>query len=487
MISNIVPTFFTYLFWIILSNLTNSEIIGSISVIFSMSMILAVISSMDTNIGFKTYLGKTVSEKNWISFKHISKSTFIFTLLSTSLVLIISLNPFYNFLGLMNLEEKFIPIIIIMVLGFNIQQLFVGMLISALKSKSIIVPIIISSFLRIPIFIFLFDFRDTVLMDAVWAYSSFFIISPIILIIPIWKLLRNIPNKHKFEFKNTIKDVIRVSIPRWIPHLVGVLGSQSSILTVFAFKGAQETGLFFIAYAIIQILLLIGSSSNQVLHPILSGTTTHKDQIKILNQTIKLNFIIILPLSSIVFFYAESLLTIFGSEFSISGNVLSILILGIPFSVISASISFYLLANMELKKVLILGLFSNILKIIIYFILVPEFGSIGAAIGITIGEIAYFIFMMIITKKNHLSTEYKILTIICLIPFVIGFATTWIGLPVIGAIGIILMTLIILLRIKIITERDIFDVMTIFQNEKKVEKNIKSITKFLKNLKILCD
>jgi len=49
------------------------------------------------------------------------------------------------------------------------------------------------------------------------------------------------------------------------------------------------------------------------------------------------------------------------------------------------------------------------------------------------------------------------------------------------------MTLIILLRIKIITERDIFDVMTIFQNEKKVEKNIKSITKFLKNLKILCD
>jgi O-antigen/teichoic acid export membrane protein len=487
MISNIVPTIFTYIFWIILSNITNSEIIGIVSVVFSISMILSAISSMDTHIGFKTFLGKAVTEKNWISFKYISKTTFIFTIFSTSLVLLFSLNPFYNFLELMNLEETFVPIIVMIVLGFNLQQLFVGMLISALKSKSMTIPIIISSFLRIPIFFILFYFSDMIIMNAVWAYSSFFIISPIILIIPIWKILRDVPNNHNFEFKNTVKSVIQGSIPRWIPHLVGVIGSQSSILTVFAFRGSEETGLFFIAYAIFQILLLIGSSSNQVLHPILSGTTKQKDQIKILNQTIKLNLIIILPLSSIAFFHAESLLTIFGSEFNVSGDVLSILIIGIPFSVITASISFYLLANMEFKKVLILGLFSNILKIVLYFLLVPEFGAIGAVLGITVGAIAHFIFMITITKKFHLSIDHKILIVICLIPFGIGFGTTWIEVQGVSIIAIIVITVIIFIRMRIITEKEMFDVMTIFQNEKKVEKNIKSITKFLKTLKILND
>jgi len=359
-VSQIVAAGATFIFWVISSNFTNPEIIGKVTAVASFCMILGVLSNFDIGVGMKRFLGKAVADKQWCKFKQISSISLLFVFSTSIGILLIVLNPFIDFLGMLGIEKQFVPVIIIIVLGNDLQHIFLSSIISSMKSKSIIIPYLISTLGRFPVLFGLFYLMEVSELSVAFAYSTSYLILTLSLFFVSLKIYKKIPGSYFYNAGNNLKMLIRGSLPRWIPQIITTVGAQASILSVFAIKGATEAGLFYIPFAIFQVLFLFSSAINQVSHPLLSGMENKESRKIYLWRTLKITFLISMPIASIVFFYAEGILSIFGPEFVGGNEILGILITGFPALLLCEGVYYLLYARGHYRNVLYLGLLANV-------------------------------------------------------------------------------------------------------------------------------
>ena len=175
-LANFGSSFFTFIFWMTSSNLAGTEIIGTVSAIGSFAMILGVLSNFDIGIGMKRFLGKAISENNFQFFKNLCSTAFVFTVITASIILLITFNPFIDILELVGIDEQFMPIIAVIVIGNNLQHVIIGSLVSAKKSKSVTIPSIVSSLSRFPVLAILLYFLGTTTIAIAWSYSILYLV-----------------------------------------------------------------------------------------------------------------------------------------------------------------------------------------------------------------------------------------------------------------------------------------------------------------------
>ena len=313
---------------------------------------------------------------------------------------------------------------------------------------------------------------------------SYIVISGLLLVITI-NHLRKIQGPFFYETKKNLRMIIHGSFSRWIPQIVGVLGSQLSVLAVFSLKGASESGLFYIPFAIFNVLFLVSGAINQVSHPVLSGIKESELQTQFLKKALKMTFLGTMPFAAIMFFHAKSILSIFGTEFSGSDEILSILLYSFPIAIITEGVYFFFFARGNYKNVLILGLISNIPRIILYVILVPEYGGIGGAIAFVIGTGFQLIFTVVLLEKEKIRLEYLMFIVISIIPFLLGYLIKFLAFGFIGAILLFIFSLIIYLRIKAIHEEDIENMFAIIMQKEKATKMKNGLVRKLKRIYII--
>ncbi len=406
-LANFGSAFFTFLFWVITSNLVGSEIIGTVAAIGSFAMILGVLSNFDIGIGMKRFLGKAIAENNFQFFKNLCSTAFVFTIITSAIILIIAFNPIIDILQLIGIDKAFIPIIAIIVIGNNLQHVIFGSLVSAKKSKSVIIPSIVSSLSRFPVLAILIYFLGTTTLTVAWSYSVLYLVLTISLLIITIKYLNSIPGNYFEKSYDNLKLIIKGSFPRWIPQIIVLLGTQVGVLIIFNMKGPEAAGLFYIPFAIMNVLFLIPHAINQVIHPIFSGIGELDSQLKYLKKTLKIAFFGTLPFAAIMYFYSGPILSIFGKEFIKADNTFSILLLGFPVAIIADAVFFLLYARGNYKQVLTLGLIANIPRIVLYIILVPEFGGVGGATAYVIGMYCQFFLTIFYLEKLKIIVEYK--------------------------------------------------------------------------------
>jgi len=480
--SSLIPAALTFLFWVLAANLTNSETIGIVATITSFTMILGAISNFDVAVGMKRLLGKSIAEKDFPTFKRIASTSSVFVLFTSICILAILLNPFFDFLNLTGIEKKFIPIIITIVIGNALQQVFRQTLISSLKSHLILIPATISSITRFPIlFAFFALFYDPVLSVAI-SYSVFYALICAALFGIVFFNLRRINAPFFHRTRNNLSLIIHASLPRWFPQIIHVVGSQIGILAIFSLQGPAEAGFYYIPFAIFNVLFLVTGAVNQVSYPVLSGIVELEKQKHFLRRTLKLAFLGTLPFSAIMFFYAGPILSIFGKEFSAASDVLFILLASFPIAIIAEGVYFLFYARGEYRTILFLGLSGNVPRIILYFILVPLYGASGGALAFVIGTIAQTILTIIFMEKIKIRLQYPTFVIVSIIPFALGFLFEYSKIGLMGAIPIFIFSFLLYLRLGILKEKDLIDILkTLFPSEGsdiKIDKFIQRLKRF---------
>jgi len=479
--SSLIPAILTFVFWVLVSNLTNSEIVGIIAGIASFSMILGVLSNFDIGIGMKRFLSKAVAENNLKYFKNIVSIASVFLFATSIIIIIIAVNPVFDFFELSGIEKQFIPIVITIVIGNGLQHIFRQTLISKLESQKILFPAIIASIARFPLFFALFAVVDDNILSVTTSYSIFYVIIVSILFYIVIRDLKKIEGPFFNNSQKNLSTIIRGSIPRWIPQVIAVLGTQVGILAVFTIKGASDAGLYYIPFAIYNILFLVSAAVTQISHTIFSRTEDHETQLLFLRKSLKLAFFGTLPLVAMLMFYAEGFLSTFGKEFEISGNTLSIFLISFPFGIIADSAFYLFFGRGKYKKILFLGLAGNIPRIILYYILIPELGIEGGAIAFVVGTLCQFILSIIYLEKEKYRIQYSALFITSIIPISIGFVLEQIGIGIIGSILIIVISFIAFLKLKIVNEEDTLEILkTIMGDEKAITANEKLVSKLKK-------
>ena len=229
--------------------------------------------------------------------------------------------------------------------------------------------------------------------------------------------------------------------------------------------------------------MLVSSSTTQITHPVFSGLSEKKLQEDLLKKIMKLSFIVSAPIATIMIFYARPILEIFGKDFGLGENIFIVLLAGFPLLIFSESIYYLFYSREEYRNILYLGLFSNISRIILYFILVPLEGGIGAAVAFTIGSIFQTIVTIVLIKKKRINLEYVKIIMIIFIPVFLGVLLYLMKIDVFGSLIIFFASYVIFLKLRIITEDDINELITSCFSESNSIKN--KVLNILKQLKLL--
>lgn len=145
-------------------------------------------------------------------------------------------------------------------------------------------------------------------------------------------------------------------------------------------RSTSEVGYYGLAYKMFELPLVIPTFFMNSVYPLLLQTTS--------KQLIKRSFFVLLIaslLSLIAFWMAAPLLVYIRPEFAESIPLLRILTLGLPFFFLSSLVMWVLIALG--KQIVLAGIYGSLMMITILLdiLVIPKFGSIGAA-WITVGS-----------------------------------------------------------------------------------------------------
>jgi O-antigen/teichoic acid export membrane protein len=454
-----------YVYWLIVSKIATSEIIGTSSTLITFATIIAVIAGMGIHVGIQRFIGKSFSEKNIQDAKNFVVTSLLLLgigLFTCSMIILSLQNSIYNAFGF---DLVLIMIAILLIVSYNSMMIFRSVVISSLKTQSLPIIFITSSVAKIVITILLL-ITGTGVAGLTFGFIVNYILSSVLLgIVLLRSIFKQARNNHPLQgFLDNSKKILLSSVVNWIPWLIAIVGSQLGTIVIFGAQGANQAGVYFLALTIVTGITTIMNSLFTIALPALSSLRDHRKRIAW--HTIRLSAIIILPFSCSLIFYSDDVMRLFGEEYVNGAISLQILLLSIlPVCVISGvttllnSYGFY-------RYVLILGLAMSIPQTILYFTLVPLYDTIGAALGYTIGCVAGCIVSLLQARKIGLHLFWKELGIIFIVSASIGYILSSLQINYIpGILTTIIISYVLLIQVRVVTTNDIVDFLDVLPDK----------------------
>jgi len=421
----------------------------------SIATIFITVSAFGVPYGIQRFLGKSFSEQKLGDAKvYVRASLFLITIgISASIAGIILAQDW--FLDTFKIDFDLLIIAIVFIASSITALLLRSIIISSLKTKSLPVISIVSSGVKLALGISLVLLGAGVLGVAI-GYASLPILTSIFLAISVLLIFKKSKDKAEVGFGQCVKNIIPASVVVWIPGLISVIGLQLGIIVVFGSQGATQAGVYFIAFSIMTALSAVIAALMTIALPILSGM---KDGRKRFAWRItKISLIITLPVTSIIIFYSKEVMQLFGNNYAEGSSTLEILLLSILPITVMVGINTLAYSYGNYRQVLAIGLASSVPRTVLYFVLIPIYGGIGAAESLTIGSVVGLVASLIVAKKIGLQIFWKDLIIILIIPTVLGFVLHYFEINGIVTVpATLVLSYLLFFKLRIITRSDIQD------------------------------
>ena len=460
-ISTLITSVLGYVFWFIVSKLTSPNIVGLASTAVTIATIAHAFTMLGIPTGIQRFLGKAYAKND----TNILKSYFTtgFTILTLTsgffaCMLIFLSGWLANFTGL--------PVTLLIVAGLltftsSIYPIFYALFISTLQTKLIMYVNLSASISRLTVGILLI-LAGLGALGIMLGYLTLSIISLTAYLILTLKFIG--PPKPNFNLKRGV-ELFKAGSVNWLPAIISILGLQLGVLVVYGFHGAFQAGLYFIAYAIAGIVLAIPSSLFGVMFPVLSGMEDGRE--KASWKATKLTLTIVVPIALALTVYSKNILSFFGPNYIDAWLPLTILLIAVaPFAMVQG-VNILAYASGLYSLVLILGVSISLPRTLLYIVLTPLFGGVGAAEAFLAGTITGLVCMVYIGKKIGAILDGHSLALIFLPPSIIGatlyLVDVWwiVGVPLILAFSLFIYT-----RLKIMDKKDVEEVARSFLSEK---------------------
>jgi O-antigen/teichoic acid export membrane protein len=429
-----------YILWLFLSNLTTPDVIGIASTVISLSVIFSQIIDLALPIGSTRFLGRSFAEGKAEETRLIVKASLLITcasiILGSALILVFNqwLTPAIGI---------DLTIILILIIGSSvIFNLLHDMLIAALRTKSLPKIMVLSSIVRITLAIVLV-LLGTGAAGITIGYLIGFATATILISLVLVTLLMPVKKESTLYLFKSCKDILVASLPSWIPRVLAVVGAHLGTVVVFGSYGANQAGSYFIAMAIFYAIDAIKTSLFSVAFPILSSMDDQRK--RLVWRLIKMSLVVSLPISSAAMVYSNEVLGLIGPNYVQASIPLKIILISIFPLTFIVGISTLVYAYGNYWQVFAIGLGLNVPRVLLYFIIVPGFGSEGAAIAFTTGSVIGFIVSIIVARRIRMEILWKEPTLIFVIPTGIAFVLNYfhtayiVGIPVILFLSIMLM------------------------------------------------
>ena len=396
----IVPFLFNFL----VARTFGKEILGSINIILSFSLL---ITTFITNF-FGTSANKFLAE--YRGRKSVNHFIFTFQIMIYGSILILSIISIILFIKWDFFSTKFsisynslFPIIAFIFLrSFYIllRRAFYGM---DMVQSYAINEIICDIFMIFAISYVCYTKQSIFLIHSyLISYIIFIILGTFTFKKKIGQVTSSLNNKLDFSKKNVAIKFSKYGSISMIGTVASTGTGYLSIIFTGIFLDNADTGLYSSVLTIVSILTFIPKLFTQVFLPEFSklfGEGNQHQIIGIIKKSFWIMFLIAISICTILFLFADNILSIFGKDFVKANTILKIIIPSIFIRMISIPFISFMSGTKYIIFPNIGGLIILIVSLSLWLLLVPELQLKGIAIGYTIGiiiGIGYQILMAIL-------------------------------------------------------------------------------------------
>ena len=374
-------------FTLFITNFYSAENVGRYDFVRSTLMVLGGISLMGTNQSIIYYSGLLNARKSIESIRSIYSKMLkiIFTL---SLIILGFFMIFFNesiINDIFKNRESYSLILktILTLVFFAVTMLNIDT-IRALK-KTILSEMYRSIFRYLPVFIFAIILLKTNNEELlVEVYLLGFLLLSLFSSIRVYMLFKKIDKPNDKSESFTITEIFKTSSPMALSAIAYFIMQSIDIIILSIYEGFDQIAYYSVSVKLAMLTTLALMSVNIVIAPriaeIYENQKMQKLQMLIKHST-RIIFLISICLLSVLFFFSEEILGLFGQGYVIANNALLFLLAAQFFNALSGPGAIYL--NMTgrqktLNKILVSALIINIS---LNFYLIPTQGINGAAIA----------------------------------------------------------------------------------------------------------
>jgi O-antigen/teichoic acid export membrane protein len=435
-----------------MSKLAPAETIGIASTVISLGVMFSSIASLGVPSAVQRFLGKSFAEENPRELRaFVTVSLFIISLgiLGCCVAVFITQEALASLVDL----DSFLVLLSILLVGSSaLVVLLRSIMISVLKTKTLLITVILSSIAKFAIAVSLVQ-AGTNAIGLVIGFTSQHVISAVVLGAVVL-MTTKFATISITELKIKSRMVFNAGLANWIPLFVSTISSQLGTVVVFGLHGAVQAGTYFMAFSVLTAVSGVMFSLFSVTFPVISGMTDGRKRLTL--KIIKISLVLTLPFGSSMIFYSDELMGLLGEAYSTAALPLSILLLSLLPVAITSGISNLAYAYGRNKQVLAIGLATNLPRALLYFPLVDEAGGIGAATAFVIGSTLGLVLSIAISRRIGIMLDWKNCIVIFIVPITTNLVLSGIGVPYfVGVPLTIIFSYLALFKLRIMTPDDL--------------------------------
>jgi O-antigen/teichoic acid export membrane protein len=272
-----------------------------------------------------------------------------------------------------------------------------------------------------------------------------------------------------------VRESLHASVPAYFPGIVYILAQQLGLLLVFGSLGSFDAGTYSVAFTIFTVALMLPTTLSNVLFPALSGLDAEKREV-LTQRVMKICLAMACPIALFLALYPELPLSLVGKQYLEASLPLSILLISIiPLTYLS-TVGSLIYASGHYGKSIATDLLTGIPQIITYFILVPIYGGVGAALSYCGGVLIGSVVAMVVSRVIRFRVPSRKIAIAVLVPFAVALPcyllrSGWL----ISGTMILLCSVVAYGRMGVVERGDLADIARGLASEKTVAKTGKRL------------
>lgn len=215
----------------------------------------------------------------------------------------------------------------------------------------------------------------------------------------------------KLSLKNDVKPFFNYISPVFISLIINFLNYRLDIWIVSYYKGNVQLGLYVLAVNFAQFILLYSKIIGSVMMPYLSEDNDEQ-RVKYFTIYSRINFLsVILMVLVLAFIGNYFLVWLYGEEFALSAEPFGILLIGMVFTAMSQLFSIMLFSKGKNNVALIANTIGLVSTVVLDFILIPQYGIVGAAWATSL---SYMVLFAVLLSNLLIKEKIKVLDLFLL-------------------------------------------------------------------------
>lgn len=431
--------------------------------VFSYVLGLAGFFTFFKNIGVDGILTREVAKKPEERHIYLSTSFWIeIVLLAITAALIIFVAPFFS--GIKSVTTLF-PFAALIFIFDDLRDLFVAFFRGKEKMEMEALIVVISNFALVFFGFFALYFWSTP-KSFIIANSAASFAGVLISVFLLRSFVKGIVKN--FE-KNLVMPILKSAFPFAVGGLAGAFLFNVDVVMLGWWRTTEEIGLYSAAQKLVGILAILPGFIAAAIFPSLSRFA-HSDQERmkiIFKGALKIIFIIAIPLIIGGIILKEPIMGfIFGSDYIPAANVFVILLFSIlaihPLPILSN----LLFAFDKQARMIKYALVSSLCNLGLNFLLIPEYGMMGAAMATLISFFVYIILLWAAIKKMQEFQIFPELLKPAIAAALMGIFTYILGyLGVHVLINVIISAIFYFLSLYLLKEKALDEIFIIFRSK----------------------